>query len=86
MTRTVEVRVQVPADWPTGTSVTGFVPTGQRVAVTIPTDAVVRRGQLTGVHVVQGDVQLLRWVRLGRAIGDRIEVLSGLDAGEVIAR
>jgi RND family efflux transporter MFP subunit len=86
MTRTVEVRVQVPADWPTGTSVTGFVPTGQRVAVTIPTDAVVRRGQLTGVHVVQGDVQLLRWVRLGRAIGDRIEVLSGLEAGEVIAR
>jgi RND family efflux transporter MFP subunit len=85
MTRTVEVRVAVPADWPTGTSVTAVVPTGRRVALTIPAEAVVRRGQLTGVHVVQGDLVLLRWVRVGRAVGDRVEVLSGLEAGERIA-
>jgi RND family efflux transporter MFP subunit len=84
-TRTVEVRVQVSADWATGTSVTALVPTGWRVAVLIPAEAVVRRGQLTGVHVVEGDVRLLRWVRLGRVIGDRVEVLSGLAAGERIA-
>jgi RND family efflux transporter MFP subunit len=84
-TRTVEVRVDVPADWSTGVSATALLPAGTRIAVTVPGDAIVRRGQLTGVHVVSGDVVTLRWVRLGRAVGDRIEVLSGLEAGEQIA-
>jgi RND family efflux transporter MFP subunit len=83
-TRTVEVRVVLPAEWATGISVSAFVPTGRRFAVTIPVGAVVRRGQLTGVQVIQGDALSLRWVRLGRTLGDRIEVLSGLEAGERI--
>jgi RND family efflux transporter MFP subunit len=86
MTRTVEVRVALSADWPTGVSVSALVPAGRRAAVTIPMDAVVRRGQLTGVHVMRGDAASLRWVRLGRDIGDLVEVLSGLEAGERIAR
>jgi RND family efflux transporter MFP subunit len=84
-TRTVEVRVEVPAAWPTGVSATALVPAGTRSTVTIPADAVVRRGQLTGVRVVTGDGTTLRWIRLGRTVGDRIEVLSGLEAGERIA-
>jgi RND family efflux transporter MFP subunit len=84
-TRTVEVRVEVPADWATGVSATALVPSGTRFAVTVPADAVVRRGQLTGVHVVSGDVVTLRWIRVGRTVGDRVEVLSGLEAGERIA-
>ena len=84
-TRTVEVRVEVPSDWPTGVSATALVPSGARLAVTIPAGAVVRRGQLTGVHVVTGDAVALRWIRVGRTIGDRVEVLSGLEPGEQIA-
>lgn len=84
-TRTVEVHVEVPSDWPTGVSVTALIPAGSRVAVTVPASAVVRRGQLTGVRVVSGEAVVLRWVRLGRSVGDRIEVLSGLEAGEQIA-
>ncbi len=86
LTRTVEMRVTLSADWPTGVSVSALPPTGRRAAVTIPIDAVVRRGQLTGVHVMQGGAVSLRWVRLGRPVGDQVEVLSGLEAGERIAR
>jgi RND family efflux transporter MFP subunit len=83
-TRTVEVHATVPADWATGVAVTGLIPAGARSGVAIPTDAVVRRGQLTGVRVVAGDRTVLRWVRLGRTLGDRVEVLSGLEPGERI--
>lgn len=85
MSRTVEARVAVPADWPTGVSVTALVPAGTRAAIVIPAGAVVRRGQLTGVTVISPEGTTLRWVRLGRAVGDRVEVLSGLAAGERIA-
>lgn len=92
--RTVRVRALLPASWTSGTSVTALLPVGARVAVTIPRRAVVRRGQLTGVRVVTPEGVLLRWVRLGRSVGPtpiegedvevRVEVLSGLSAGERI--
>ncbi len=50
--------------------------------VAIPERAVVRRGQIASVHVVSGDVARLRLVRLGRAIGDAVEVVSGLAPDE----
>jgi RND family efflux transporter MFP subunit len=86
MSRTVEVRVTLPADWPTGVSVSALVPVGTAQAITVPASAVVRRGQLTGVQVVTPDGVAIRWVRLGRSVGDgdRVEVLSGLSAGDRI--
>ena len=94
MTRTVQVRASLPADWPTGIAITALVPTGTRQGIAIPERAVVRRGQLTGVRVVTDEGELIRWVRLGRSVapvmgGDdtmepRVEVLSGLSAGERI--
>jgi len=89
-TRTVEVRADLPADWPTGVSVTALVPDGTREGIAIPEFAVVRRGQLTGVRVVTDQGEVLRWVRLGRRFesgdegGARFEVLSGLEPGERI--
>jgi RND family efflux transporter MFP subunit len=83
--KTVEVRVTLPADWPTGVSLTALVPAGTAYAVTVPTEAVVRRGQLTGVRVLTPDGSALRWIRLGRSVGeDRVEVLSGLSEGDQI--
>ena len=94
MTRTVQVRASLPADWPTGVAITALVPAGTRVGVAIPRRAVIRRGQLTGVRVATDEGELIRWVRLGRTVapaltGDntveqRVEVLSGLEPGERI--
>lgn len=51
--------------------------------IVIPAQAVVRRAELSGVYVLDaGDRPLLRQVRLGRASGDRVEVLAGVAAGD----
>ena len=88
-TRTVEMRVIVPSDWPTGIALTGFVRAGVHTGVAVPARAVVRRGQLTGVRVLAGDQVVVRWVRLGRPVAGpsdsaRVEVLSGLEPGDRI--
>ncbi|SRX72925.1 efflux RND transporter periplasmic adaptor subunit [Aequorivita antarctica] len=51
--------------------------------VLVPEEALVKRGQLTGIYTVsQNNTALLRWLRLGRTYGDNVEVLSGLNADE----
>ena len=66
-----------------------FVKVGFVVGVTrrllVPASTIVRRSELSAVYVADGDRVALRQVRLGRTYGDSIEVLAGLDAGEVIA-
>jgi RND family efflux transporter MFP subunit len=54
--------------------------------VYVPVKAIVRRTELNALYVItpQGRA-LLRQVRLGRATGDRVEILSGLNVGERIA-
>lgn len=51
----------------------------------IPARAVTRIGQLESVRVLQNDQIVLRHIRIGRRLGDWLEVLSGLDEGEEIA-
>ncbi|HKB54662.1 MAG TPA: efflux RND transporter periplasmic adaptor subunit [Ramlibacter sp.] len=54
--------------------------------VFVPAAAVFRRAELTGVYVVGDDGRpLLRQVRLGASEGDRVEILSGVAAGERVA-
>jgi RND family efflux transporter MFP subunit len=52
----------------------------------IPTDALVKRGQLTGVFVVDGDELRLRWVRLGRQSGEATEMLAGPPQAAMLVR
>lgn len=56
--------------------------TGTASTLTVPAQALVERGQLTGLFAVHDGRALLRWVRTGSQRGDRVEVLSGLRPGE----
>jgi multidrug efflux pump subunit AcrA (membrane-fusion protein) len=57
--------------------------TGQVQAVTIPQKAVIERGQLTSVYVVdQAGIARMRLVKTGKTYHDRVEALSGLKEGE----
>ncbi len=50
----------------------------------VPTTALVERGQLFGLFVVDKDIVRLRLVKTGRRVGEQTEILSGLNPGDVI--
>ncbi len=93
-THTVQLRAELPGDlagavpgmfarvWlplGTGSASQGTAP------VSVPRRAVVRRAEMTGLYVLDPSGKpVLRQVRLGRAEGERIEILSGLNAGEPV--
>lgn len=57
-----------------------------RPVVTIPANALIANAQGTRVAVVGGDNRVhFHQVEVGRDLGERIEVLSGLTGGEVVA-
>ncbi len=89
-THTVQVRFDLPATpgLVPGMFARAWIPSqgAADARVYVPTKAIVRRAELTALYVISGEGRaLLRQVRLGRAAGDRVEVLSGLSAGERVA-
>jgi RND family efflux transporter MFP subunit len=51
--------------------------------VTVPAAAIFSKDQLTGIYTLGSkNTALLRWVRVGRTIGNRVEILAGITAGE----
>jgi RND family efflux transporter MFP subunit len=57
---------------------------GKREALLVPQSAVLERGQIRSVYVLEGDTARLRLVTLGDPRDNRREILSGLTAGEKI--
>jgi membrane fusion protein, multidrug efflux system len=54
--------------------------------LSVPLQAVVKRAEMTGLYVLNPQGRpLLRQVRLGRAGEESVEVLSGVEAGELVA-
>ena len=60
------------------------LPLGCAMGILIPQEAVEQVGQLTMVKVLEGEGPRLRQVKLGRQVGDKVEVLAGLQPGERI--
>ncbi|MFO1461049.1 MAG: efflux RND transporter periplasmic adaptor subunit [Verrucomicrobiota bacterium] len=82
--RTFIGRIDLPASSELKLGMFGRVrfPTGERWIVEAPTHAVVTRGQLDTVFVVESGKARLRLVRTGRTTERGMEILSGLKAGE----
>jgi len=51
----------------------------------VPAASLVTRGALSGVFVIEEGAARLRWLKLGRERGERVEVLAGLEPGEKFA-
>jgi HlyD family secretion protein len=86
VTRTFLVKVSLPATQGLYPGMFGrlLVPVEERGVVTVHRDALIRVGQLEMVSVLAGDRWERVFIKTGRAMGDRIEVLSGLGGGETV--
>lgn len=86
-THSFKVRVELPEE-ETGlhpgmiVKVAFEVGTSERLL--LPRSALIQRSEVHAAYVLDGQRLSLRQLRVGHAIGDQIEVLAGLSAGEVI--
>jgi len=85
--RTVLARFSLPRDsglFP-GLFARVLLPRAPEKSILVPAAALSRSGQLELVEVVENGRLSRRTVQTGRRLGDKVEVLSGLVAGEVVA-
>ena len=84
--RTAEVRLTAPAGLPSGASAVAEFAVGSAGGLRVPAGALLRRGQLVGVFLFAADSTVrLRWIRIGRSEGGAVEVLAGLEDGDLVA-
>jgi membrane fusion protein, multidrug efflux system len=55
---------------------------GESPRLIVPQSAVLERGGLTGVVVLDGAIARLRWVAVGATAGGRTEIRAGVEAGQ----
>jgi RND family efflux transporter MFP subunit len=60
------------------------MPVGETSALRAPASSVVQRGQMELIFVVMNGHAQLRIVKTGKRIGDEVEIVSGVDAGEQV--
>ncbi len=84
-THTFTVRLELPGDntglFP-GMTVKAAFATGEAKRLLIPVTALVVRGELQGIYVVDGSNVRLRQIRSGNHFDNSVEILAGVVAGE----
>ena len=85
--RAIDVMADVAGqqDWQAGASVNGIVVLGETEAVVVPEQSVVLRPAGDVVYVVKDDKAEQRVVRAGLRQEGKVEIISGIAAGEVVA-
>jgi membrane fusion protein, multidrug efflux system len=85
-TRTITAKIDLPSTpgLRSGMFARAAFAASERQALVVPQSAVLDRGQIRCVYVVDGDTAHLRFVTLGEGRDNGREVLSGLTAGERI--
>lgn len=83
----VRIRAELPANTQQlipGSWAKMLITTGERQAITVPKTAIIQRSELSAVYISDNGTSKLRQVRTGNRYQDRVEVLSGLNAGDTI--
>jgi len=86
-THTLKARINLPheAGMQSGVFGRAYFSHGDRKALVVAKGALVNRGQLSGIYVVDaGGVAHWRVLTLGKSVGNQLEVLSGLADGDVV--
>ncbi len=61
-----------------------LIPMKEQEAILVPRSAVRHVGQIELVYVKEGDRWKTRFVKTGKAVGDKLEILSGLSGSEIL--
>lgn len=79
----VKIAVPPSAQLRAGIFASALISSGMKRAVLAPRSAIVQRGSLACVYALDANgIAQLRYLTLGNANGDKVEVLSGLSGGE----
>lgn len=85
--RSFLVKVELPSDPALRSGLFGrvHITRGERTALLVPRKAIVERGQLQGIYVLdQNRIAGLRYITLGKSSAEQVEVLAGLQPGEML--
>lgn len=84
VSRTFRLRLDLPTDCGARAGLFGRVaiPLGESAILTVPSEAVVVRGQLELVFVVTDGRASMRLVKTGKRLGSDVEILAGLEPKE----